>query len=91
VSVMSHPNRKHVARTALGTLCVFLGLFCLAAAGIVGVVQMVCSSVPAPVVFFPDLTPAGIAVAGGLCFVAAAISEAAANWPRPPDSPDRSA
>ena len=80
---MDQPAKKHIARTALGTLAVVVGLVCLAAAVGFGLVQTVRLSKPDAEA--PNVTAAGaaggLAIAGGLCFVAAAIAEAGARRP----------
>jgi hypothetical protein len=80
---MDQPEMKHIARTALGKLCVVMGLICLAAAVLFGLVQTVRLSKPE--IDAPSVTSAGascgLAIAGSLCFVAAAIAEAAVRRP----------
>ena len=80
---MDRPLQKHITRTALGTLAVVVGLFCLIAAVGFGLAQTVRLAKPDSEA--PNVTAAGaaggLAIAGGLCFVAAAIAEAAARRP----------
>lgn len=82
---MDRPARKHITRTALGTLAVVVGLLCLVAAVGFGLFQTVRVSVPheqagAEVANTTAAGAAcGLAIAGGLCFVAAAIAEAGAR------------
>jgi hypothetical protein len=83
---MDRPAKKHIVRTALGTLAIVVGLLCLMAAVAFGMAQTVRLSKPETEA--PNTTAAGaacgLAIAGGLCFVAAAIAEAGAVWLRPP-------
>ena len=74
---MDSSSKKHIARTALGLFGIVLGLLCLAVAAALGFGMQtvrVSSSAEAP-----NITAAGaacgFAIAGGLCFVATAISE----------------
>lgn len=81
---MDEPEKRQIARTALGTLCVVVGLICLAAAVVIGMMfQTVRLSKPeADVASVASAGAAcGLAIAGGLCFVAAAIAEAGARKP----------
>jgi hypothetical protein len=83
---MDRPGKQHIARTPLGTLAVVVGLVCLGAAVGFGLVQTVRLSKPEAEA--ANVTAAGaacgLAIAGGLCFVAAAIAEAGARQPTPP-------
>lgn len=79
---MAKSREKHITRTALGTLAVVVGLLCLAGAVFVfGLGQTVRLSKPDTEVLSVTAAGAacGLAIAGGLCFVAAAIAELAAG------------
>lgn len=94
---MEKAPEKYVARTALGTLTVVIGLLCLLGAVGFGLFQTVRVSVPREqaAAEAPNTTAAGaacgLAIAGGLCFVAAAIAESGAARHRPPRESDRPA
>jgi len=83
---MAKSPEKHIARTALGTLAVVVGLLCLVGAVVFGLVQTIRLSKPDTEA--PNVTAAGaacgLAIAGGLCFVAAAVAELAAGRHRSP-------
>ncbi len=87
---MARSPNKQITHTALGTLCVVVGLLCLVGAVVFGLVQTVRVSAPGgpATAEAPNATGAGaacgLAITGGLCFVAAAVVESAAVRERPP-------
>jgi hypothetical protein len=80
---MDDLSKKHIARSALGKFGIVLGLLCLITAGALGFgMQTVRVSPVRGTESYseaPNITAGaaacGFAIAGGLCFVAAAIAE----------------
>lgn len=78
---MGTSSSRHICRTALGTFTFVVGLLCLVGSVVFGCIQTVRVSVPreqsgAEVANVTSAGAAcGLAIAGGLCFIATAIAE----------------
>ena len=90
---MDRPEKKHLARTPLGTFLIVVGLLCLVTAGGFGSWQTV--RVPRTgdaTAEAPNVTGAGaacgFAIAGGLCFLGVAVAESRRLESVPPSSKD---